>query len=97
MPFSLDLWYNNIYILAYPLFPIQRHGNRSSRGGFMDIRVGDVLLMKKNHPCGSQRFQVLRIGMDFRIRCMGCGREVMVPRAKCEKNIKSVIRESLED
>ena len=63
----------------------------------MDVRVGDVLLMKKTHPCGSQHFLVLRIGMDFRIRCMGCGREVMVPRAKCEKSIKSIIREPLED
>lgn len=63
----------------------------------MDIRVGDVLWMKKPHPCGSQQFLVLRIGMDFRIRCVGCGHEVMVPRAKCEKNIKKVIREPLED
>ena len=45
----------------------------------MDIRVGDTLVMKKNHPCGDSRFLVLRTGMDFRIRCLGCGREVMVP------------------
>ena len=45
----------------------------------MDVRVGDKLIMKKNHPCGSNEFEVLRIGMDFRIRCLGCGREVMVP------------------
>lgn len=63
----------------------------------MDVRVGDILVMKKLHPCGNQRFLVLRIGMDFRIRCTGCGREVMVPRAKCEKNIKTIIREPLED
>ena len=44
----------------------------------MDVRVGDKLIMKKNHPCGSNEFAVLRIGMDFRIRCLGCGREVMV-------------------
>ena len=48
----------------------------------MDVRVGDKLIMKKNHPCGSNEFAVLRIGMDFRIRCLGCGREVMVPRGK---------------
>ncbi len=59
----------------------------------MDIRVGDKLVMKKNHPCGTNEFAVLRIGMDFRIRCVGCGREVMVPRVKVEKNIKRVIRE----
>ena len=57
----------------------------------MDVRVGDKLIMKKNHPCGSNEFEVLRIGMDFRIRCLGCGREVMVPRVKAEKNIKRVI------
>ena len=48
--------------------------------------------MKKQHPCGENTFLVLRSGMDFRIRCTGCGREVMVPRAKAEKNIKSIIR-----
>jgi len=58
----------------------------------MDIRVGDVLLMKKNHPCGKNRFVVLRSGMDFRIHCMGCGHELMLPRLKCEKNIKSITR-----
>ena len=58
----------------------------------MDVRVGDKLIMKKNHPCGSNEFEVLRIGMDFRIRCLGCGREVMVPRVKAEKNIKRIER-----
>ncbi len=59
----------------------------------MDIRVNDILEMKKAHPCGEKRFLVLRAGMDFRIRCTNCGREVMVPRIKIEKNIKKVIRE----
>lgn len=60
----------------------------------MDVHVGDKLIMKKNHPCGSKEFEVLRVGMDFRIRCTGCGREVMVPRKKVEKNIKSIVREN---
>ena len=59
----------------------------------MDVRPGDILQMKKQHPCGSRDFLVLRSGMDFKIRCVGCGREVMVPRLKCEKNIKSVIHD----
>ena len=59
----------------------------------MDVRVGDILLMKKKHPCGSDRFSVQRIGADFRIRCVGCGREVMLERVKVEKNIKKIIRE----
>lgn len=58
----------------------------------MDIRVGDVITMKKNHPCGDNRFLILRSGMDFRMRCLGCGHEVMVPRVKAEKNIRSVER-----
>ena len=58
----------------------------------MDVRVVAILVMKKQHPCGENTFLVLRSGMDFRIRCTGCGREVMVPRAKAEKNIKSIIR-----
>ena len=58
----------------------------------MDVRPGDVLQMKKPHPCGNKDFLVLRSGMDFKIRCTGCGREVMVPRLKCEKNIKKIIR-----
>lgn len=49
--------------------------------------------MKKDHPCGSREFLVLRVGMDFKLRCTGCGREVMVPRRKIEKNIKKIIRE----
>ncbi|HIR58322.1 MAG TPA: DUF951 domain-containing protein [Candidatus Gallacutalibacter pullicola] len=63
----------------------------------MDVRPGDVLQMKKPHPCGSKEFLVLRAGMDFKIRCRGCGHEVMVPRLKCEKNIKKILRESTED
>ena len=63
----------------------------------MDIRLNDILEMKKEHPCGGKRFTVLRAGMDFRIRCEKCGREVMGPRIKLEKNIKKVIREGDAD
>ena len=58
----------------------------------MDIQVGDILTMKKQHPCGEKRWEVLRIGADFKLRCLGCGREVMLPRAKIEKNIKKVVK-----
>ncbi len=60
----------------------------------MDVRVGDILHMKKPHPCGSYEFLVLRSGMDFKIRCCKCGREVMIPRVKCEKNIKKILRDT---
>lgn len=59
----------------------------------MDIRLGDVLTMKKAHPCGEKRWLVLRIGADFRLRCMGCGHEIMVARFKAEKNIRNVGRD----
>ena len=59
----------------------------------MDIQVNDILTMKKQHPCGSKQWQVLRIGMDFRLKCLGCGNEVMLPRSKVEKNIRTVERE----
>lgn len=60
----------------------------------MDIQVGDKIVTKKPHPCGANQFDVLRVGMDFKIRCSGCGHEVMIPRAKIEKRIKEVIREN---
>lgn len=63
----------------------------------MDVRPGDLLQMKKPHPCGSKEFLVLRAGMDFKIRCKGCGHEIMVPRLKCEKNIKKILREKTQD
>lgn len=59
----------------------------------MDVQVGDTIITRKQHPCGESRFLVLRVGMDFRIRCEGCGREIMMPRARIEKNIKTVLRE----
>lgn len=58
----------------------------------MDIRPGDILTMKKNHPCGANEMYVMRAGMDFRLRCVKCSREFMVPRNKIEKNIKNVKR-----
>lgn len=59
----------------------------------MDVQVGDVLEMKKAHPCGSSEWAVLRIGMDFKLRCLGCGREMMVPRSKAEKSVRNIKKE----
>ena len=58
----------------------------------LDINLGDRILMKKKHPCGCDIFTVNRIGMDFRLRCDGCGREFMVPRVKAEKSVKKIIK-----
>lgn len=62
----------------------------------MDIRVGDVLVMKKKHPCGNDRFSVVRSGMDFKLQCEKCGHVVLIPRLKAEKNIKKVIRDNID-
>ncbi len=59
----------------------------------MDVQVNDILVMKKEHPCGGKRWLVLRVGMDFKLRCQTCGHEVMLPRSKAEKNIKQILRD----
>lgn len=56
----------------------------------MDINVGDKLRLKKKHPCGSSEWDVLRVGADFRIKCLGCGHQVMIARRLLEKNIREI-------
>lgn len=63
----------------------------------MDVRVGDILTMKKQHPCGSNQWRVLRIGADFKMKCLGCDHEIMSPRSKIEKNIKKIQREETHE
>ena len=62
----------------------------------MDVRLGDILVMKKEHPCGGKRWQVLRVGMDIKLKCLGCGHELMLPRSKVEKSIKKILPASGE-
>lgn len=57
----------------------------------MQLQVGDVVQMKKKHPCGSDSWKLLRVGMDFRLKCLGCGHEVLMPRMKAEKGIKKIM------
>ncbi len=59
----------------------------------MDIRLGDILELKKAHPCGGKTWKVLRVGMDFRLQCQGCGHELMLPRSKAEKAVKKIWRD----
>ncbi len=59
----------------------------------MTFRVGDRVEMKKQHPCGGKAFTLLRVGMDFKLKCEQCGREVMLPRKKAEKGIKKILTE----
>lgn len=52
--------------------------------------VGDIIKMKKPHPCGSHEWEVLRVGADFRLKCTGCGHQIMVPRKLVEKNTREI-------
>ena len=56
----------------------------------MDIQVGNIIKMKKAHPCGSYEWEVLRIGADFRLKCMGCGHQIIIARSQAEKNIRGI-------
>ena len=56
----------------------------------MNVQIGDILTLKKKHPCGSLRWRVTRVGADFKLVCLGCGHELMLPRSRVEKNIKKI-------
>ncbi len=58
------------------------------------FEVGDLLEMKKPHPCGGNLFSVKRVGSDVRVLCRGCGRDVTVPRVKLEHGIRRVLRQA---
>ena len=58
------------------------------------FEVGDIIRMKKPHPCGSHEWEVLRVGADFRLKCVGCGHQIMVPRRLVEKNTKEIRKKS---
>ena len=57
----------------------------------MELNLHDILELKKEHPCGSRLWEVLRVGMDIKMKCLGCGHEVMQPRRKTEKMIKRIV------
>lgn len=59
----------------------------------MDLKLHQLVELKKAHPCGSRNWEVLRVGMDVKLRCQGCGHEVMAPRSKIEKSIKRILSE----
>jgi len=67
------------------------------KGGVMEMerktfQLGDIVQMKKQHPCGSNEMEIIRMGMDIRIKCVGCKHSVLVPRLKFEKNMRKVLR-----
>ena len=59
-------------------------------------QVGDIVRMKKPHPCGSHEWQITRTGMDFGMKCRGCGHFVMLPRPKFEKMVRGIVQKAGE-
>lgn len=59
----------------------------------MNFSIGDIVQMKKNHPCGGNRWEILRTGIDFRIKCLECGHLVMLSRTKFEKGVKKILEQ----
>ena len=57
----------------------------------MELALHDIVELKKAHPCGSTRWEILRVGMDIKLKCMGCGHELMLPRSKAEKSIREIL------
>jgi hypothetical protein len=56
----------------------------------MEYKVGQIVKMKKKHPCGSQEWEILRVGADFRLKCLGCEHQIMTPRRMVEKNTRGL-------
>ncbi|KOA20296.1 hypothetical protein CLHOM_12920 [Clostridium homopropionicum DSM 5847] len=62
-----------------------------------EFYLGDIVETKKQHPCGSKKWEVIRLGADIKIKCLGCDRIVMLPRTKFEKSIKKIIKQNIPD
>ena len=63
----------------------------------MEYKVGDIVKLKKPHPCGSHEWEILRVGADFRLKCAGCGHQIMVSRKLVEKNTRQIIKKAQPD
>jgi len=61
----------------------------------MEFELGDIITLKKPHPCGSKDWEVLRVGADFRLKCVGCGHQVMLARRLVEKNFRDFVKKTL--
>jgi len=74
------------------VIPFESWHNKKKKGGNdrMDYQVGDIVKLKKAHPCGSHEWEILRVGMDFRLKCLGCGHQIMVSRKLVEKNTRGL-------
>ena len=59
----------------------------------MDYNIGDIVMLKKGHPCGANEWEIIRVGADFKLKCRGCNRIVMIPRKAFEKSVKKFVSE----
>jgi hypothetical protein len=59
------------------------------------FNLGDIVETRKGHPCGSNNWEVIRLGADIKIKCIGCGRIVMLPRVKFEKSVKKIVKSNI--
>lgn len=59
--------------------------------------LGDIVEMKKSHPCGNNRWEIIRMGADIKIKCLGCDRIIMIPRGTFEKRLKKVLEHKERD
>ena len=59
-----------------------------------EYELSDHVIMKKQHPCGSREWEVLRVGADFRLKCLGCGHQIMIARKLLEKNVKEIVEKA---
>lgn len=60
-----------------------------------ELYIGDIVEMKKTHPCGSSAWEIIRLGADIKIKCIGCGRIIMLPRLKFEKGIRKIMKQNI--
>ena len=63
----------------------------------MEFQIGDIVKLKKAHPCGTNEWEILRVGMDFRLKCVGCSRQVMRPRTRWGPTVRGVIKKACQD
>jgi hypothetical protein len=62
-----------------------------------NFNLGDIVETRKGHPCGSNNWEIIRLGADIKIKCVGCGRIVMLPRVKFEKSVKKIVKSNIID
>ena len=63
----------------------------------MEYNLGSIVIMRKQHPCGSNKWEVIRVGADIKIKCLNCGRSIMLPRLEFNKKLKKVVDNLVEE